>query len=154
MWYPDMAKSIPRVWLTSIFLATTMLVLPAFAQTIRLDGDAFIVSGWHANWPQPEGGFSSIFAVYTAADAPSVLGDYSVEGDSIVFRPLFPLAAGVHYRAVFRLPGGIPIEALFDGPKPNAGPAARVVHVYPSANVLPSNQLKFYIQFSAAHGVV
>jgi hypothetical protein len=144
----DMPRSILRVWLISILFASSMLVLPAFSQTIRLDGGAFAVNEWHANWPAPEGGFSSIFAVYTSADGPAVLGEYAIEGDSIVFRPLFPLAVGVRYRAVFHLPGGTPIETIFDGPKPDAGPASRVTHIYPSANVLPSNQLKFYVQFS------
>jgi hypothetical protein len=144
-----MTRSILRIWVPCILFVSAVLALPASAQTIRLDGDAFILNGWHENWPVPDGGFSSIFAVYTSADGPAVLGEYTVERDSIVFRPLFPLAAGVRYRAVFHLPGGTPVETVFDGPKKESGPSAHVVHVYPSANVLPSNQLKMYIQFSA-----
>src|SRR6201999_148754 len=37
----------------------------------------------------------------------------------------------------------------FDGPRRNAVPTARVLNVYPSGDVLPSNQLRLYIYFSA-----
>jgi hypothetical protein len=79
-----------------------------------------------------------------------MVGKYGVEGDALVFRPQYPLAAGAKYRAVFRMPGGKPIEATFDGPAKQTVPMTRVEHVYPSAGVLPSNDLKIYIYFSAA----
>ena len=78
-----------------------------------------------------------------------MLGSYAVEGGMLVFRPRYPLAAGVKYRAVFRQPGRAPIEHLFDGPARVASPATRVERVYPSADVLPSNTLRLYIYFSA-----
>jgi hypothetical protein len=37
----------------------------------------------------------------------------------------------------------------FDGPRRDTTPITRVAHVYPSADVLPSNQLRLYIYFSA-----
>ena len=37
---------------------------------------------------------------------------------------------------------------MFDGPPRETTPRARVEHVYPSADVLPSNQLRLYIYFS------
>jgi hypothetical protein len=51
---------------------------------------------------------------------------------------------------VFHPPGGgAPIERTFDGPPRPTTPAAHVDHVYPSADVWPSNQLRLYIYFSA-----
>lgn len=124
-----------------------VLIAGAAGQTIQLAGGVFKVTGWRADpsrkdWPQ-------IFSVYAAAgDVPPMLGAYSVESGELQFRPRFPLAPGVRYRAVFRPPGGKAIEASFQGPK-SAQSSTRVEHVYPSANFLPGNTLKLYIVFSA-----
>ena len=42
-----------------------------------------------------------------------------------------------------------PIEHSFDGPREATTPATRVERVYPSADVLPEQQLRLYIYFSA-----
>lgn len=76
-------------------------------------------------------------------------GSYAVEGETLEFRPQFPLAAGVKYRAVFQAPGGSPVTASFAGPPRATVPMTRVEEIYPSGDVLPSNQLKMYIYFSA-----
>ncbi len=104
-------------------------------------------------------GWPAIFAVYAGTgDVPPLEGTYSVEAGSLVFRPRFPVAPGVHYRAVFHLPGNSApsdkkvektIEKTFDGPPRATTPSARVDRVYPSADVLPSNLLRLYIYFSA-----
>lgn len=92
----------------------------------------------------------SLFAVYTGTgDVPPMVGKYSVEGNSLVFRPQYPMAAGAKYRAVFQTPGGKPVQALFDGPPRPTVSMTRVEHIYPSPDVLPSNDLKLYIYFSA-----
>jgi hypothetical protein len=135
----------------SLFVVLMVLlpVLGATAQTIRFDGAAFRVTGWSTNGKAPAD-LESIFAVYAGGpDAPSMLGNYSVEGESLVFRPRFPITAGIRYRAVFYEPGRPPIEMTFDGPQRETAPSTYVEHVYPSTNILPSNQLKLYIYFSA-----
>ena len=38
---------------------------------------------------------------------------------------------------------------MFEAAKVDMAPTTRVDHVYPSADVLPDNQLKFYLHFSA-----
>jgi hypothetical protein len=55
----------------------------------------------------------------------------------------------VHYRAVFYAGGKAPLERAFDGPVKDTRRLARVDHVYPTADILPSNLLRFYIYFSA-----
>jgi hypothetical protein len=86
---------------------------------------------------------------------PSMLGVYRVESNALRFEPQFALEPGVTYRAVFhpdQLPGGKrvkPITAVFQAPKRNTTPTTVVSRVYPSANTLPENLLKFYIHFSA-----
>lgn len=131
-----------------------LLGMPAIAApvSIELEGGAFKVVGWRPPHGEPAKGWASIFAVYAASGGvPPLLGSYSVEGGALVFRPSYPLASGVHYRARFSpTGGGTPVEKIFEGPAQASTPTARVEHVYPSADVLPSNQLRLYIYFSAA----
>lgn len=106
-----------------------------------------------------------VLAVYTGkpdGDRPAMLGELKLEGAELWFRPRFPLQAGVEYHAVFdpRVLGdaggskdGEENEArvvtrAFTLPKPEY-PVTRVSAVYPSADRLPENQLKFYLHFSA-----
>jgi len=109
------------------------------------------VAGWKVPASAPAGDWSAVLAVYTGSgDAPPLLGVYSVEAGALVFRPRFPFAAGVRYRAVFHPPaGGASIEKIFEGPARAVTPIARVEIVYPTAAVLPANLLRLYICFSA-----
>jgi len=117
---------------------------------IQLESGVFKVAGWKPGPSEPTRGWSSIFRIYSGSgDVPALLGTYAVEGGSLVFHPRFPLVAGVRYRAVFQGPQGKLIEATFEGPRETIS-TTRVLHVYPSTDVLPSNTLKLYIYFSAA----
>jgi hypothetical protein len=90
-----------------------------------------------------------------AGDRPAVLGSWAVEGDVLRFRPRYPLARGVRYLAVFdpsSLPSlaGVPaVRQTLLLPKKSRPAATAVAHVYPSADRLPENLLKFYLHFSA-----
>jgi hypothetical protein len=122
----------------------------AAAPTILMEAGVFRVTGWNPGRSVPSGGWASIFAVYAGeGDAPAMLGVYSIEDGSLVFRPRFPLAAGLRARAVFHPPHGPAVEAVFEAPKADFTASTRVQHVYPSTDVLPDNQLKFYLFFSA-----
>jgi hypothetical protein len=119
--------------------------------SIRLEGGVFHVANWTAD-REPAGGWESVLSVYAdsrSADPPALMGSYAVERGSLEFTPRFPLAAGMHYRAVFRVGGSAQVVADFDGPKLDRTTTARVEHVYPSTNTLPANQLKLYLFFSA-----
>jgi hypothetical protein len=86
---------------------------------------------------------------------PAVLGSYRIEKDVLRFEPRFPLVPGVRYRVVFNpaeLPGGAkakPHEVVLSLPRPERKPTAVVKAVYPSADRLPENHLRFYLHFSA-----
>lgn len=125
----------------SAIAATLLLGLAAFAQAahVELKDGAFRLMNWKGSGEAPE----SVLNVYAAGAATPMLGTYSKEGDTLVFRPRFPLSSGIAYRAVF--PGG----TFMVNAAPAAPPTARVEHVYPSANLLPANELKLYIYFSA-----
>jgi hypothetical protein len=117
----------------------------AQSPSIEYRDGAFRVAGWTA-----EGDLASIFAVYAGTgDVQPMLGKYSIEDGSLVFRPQFPLSAGVRYLATFHPPGATPIETAIDGPKKETIPSTRIEHVFPTADILPSNNLKLYVFFSA-----
>jgi hypothetical protein len=142
-----------RIALATIaIIALTLLAISVEAQSISIqfDGSSFKVTGWKAPTAPPSRDWSSVFVVYAGSgDVPSLAGNYTVENGTLVFRPTFPTAPGVHYRAVFHAPGGgAPVEADFNGPPRDMKPTARVEHIYPSADVLPSNQLRIYICFT------
>jgi hypothetical protein len=114
----------------------------------------------HADWKPDQ--WAALFALYVEPDdgsdptqRPPVLGAYRVADGALRFTPRFPLARGVHYRAVFhpdRVPGAqkgleAVVKSLFM-PRPAAEPVA-VARVYPTADKLPENQLKFYLHFTA-----
>jgi hypothetical protein len=134
------------------FLLALGIITTASAQAVSIqrDGNAFKVVGLPASALQgPTAGWASVFAVYAGTgDVPPLAGSYAIENGALVFRPKYPLAPGPRYRVVFR-GAGTPIERTFDGPARTVTPSARVERVYPSAGVLPSNQLRVYIYFSA-----
>src|SRR5262245_880793 len=107
--------------------------------------------------------WQSLLAVYAgpaetigASKLPPMLGVYRVESNSLRFEPQFDLEPGLTYCAVIRpdqLPGGIksapPVTSVFQSPRRSLNPTTLVSQVYPSADTLPENLLKFYIHFTA-----
>lgn len=110
-------------------------------------------------WQNPER-MKKVLAVFAGAqgaeeETPAMLGSYQVSHRTLRFTPAYPLSPGVNYRAVFHpdsLPGGSSsLKQLALGYKlaPSRNEPAIVKAIYPSADVLPENLLKFYVHFSA-----
>ena len=142
-------------------IALAALLLPlvgaAASVSIQFHDGVIQVAGWKAG-AEPAAGWASIFSVRTETDKvwseqpPILFGTYSVVDGTLTFTPRFTIAPGVTYHATFQLPGEALVEARFSGPTVwarSSGPSTHVAAVYPSANILPSNQLKFYVYFSA-----
>lgn len=92
--------------------------------------------------------FNGIFQVVVDGQQQAMLGRYEMDNGSLVFHPRFPLEPGVTYRATFSLlneKAGLSYQL----PKPEVVSTTSVERIFPSAAVLPENQLKFYIHFSA-----
>lgn len=102
---------------------------------------------------------------------PPIAGTWKVANGKLRFEPRSPFARGVAYRADFwpsRLPGPLgaavpmldmlggegrpqgPVISFFELPKDKTAPSTTVLQIYPSGDVLPENQLRFYVQFSSA----
>lgn len=73
-----------------------------------------------------------------------ILGEYTTGKDAVLFRPLIPLTPGLKYEVRLRNKSLGKIEV--PGDISNIAPV--VISVYPTADTLPQNLLKLYIQFS------
>ena len=148
MRFPSVTECRKRPAANSVIIAILVLLpIGAAAEntSIRMEAGRFLVTGWDPKAGTPSSGWQSVFAVYAGdGDVPPMLGSYSVEDGALVFRPRFPIAPGVRVRAVFR-----GVETKFDSQPTAARASTRVEHVYPSVDLLPDNQLKFYLHFSA-----
>ena len=104
--------------------------------------------------------WSSVLRVAVSADAPAVLGEYSIADDAVRFTPLFPFDEGRQYQVRFdpgRLRGasadaGGVVEGAVGRPASTATPSTSVVRVYPSGDEVPENLLRMYIEFSGPMG--
>ena len=94
------------------------------------------------------------------SDLPAVAGRYAIVGRVLRFTPMFPLDEGRQYDVVLD-PGFMPplgrmvaepqnaVRAVVGRPAVNRSPSTVVTHIYPSGDVLPANQLRMYVHFSA-----
>jgi hypothetical protein len=93
---------------------------------------------------------------------PPVEGRYAATDSTVTFVPLFPFDPGREYLVSFdpaRLPaarpgptGVSPLTRVVGLRASNRSPSTRVTAVYPSADVLPENTLRLYVEFSAPMG--
>ena len=117
------------------------------SQAIEAKAEAFQADDWR-----------KLFVVFVENDSPRsevppLSGSYQIKDGAVIFEPRYPLQPGAMYRALFTPEnygaGAEGTRAVFDIPKRNTTPSTTVLHIYPSADRLPENQLKFYIHFSA-----
>jgi hypothetical protein len=119
------------------------------AAVIVLDGAEFRVQGSQGAAELAAAEYPGVFLIEVdGAGGQPMAGSYRLEGADLVFRPLFPLQPGVTYRAQFRLGAEI-VSASFSIPKPVLAASTEVQAIFPTTSVLPANQLKLYIHFSA-----
>ncbi|HYE88285.1 MAG TPA: hypothetical protein VEA16_18105, partial [Vicinamibacterales bacterium] len=97
--------------------------------------------------------WSAVFKIAVGPDQPAMLGQYTIEERRIRFTPMFPLDRGRQYHVVFMPSGMQPVTATVSLPAPDTTPTTVVSHVYPTAEVLPENQLRLYIHFSGPMGL-
>lgn len=98
--------------------------------------------------------WTAILKVSVAADQPPADGQYAVEDGRIRFTPMFPLDHGRQYLVTFTPPGGEPVSATVGLPAAESTPKTFVAEVFPTADVLPENQLRLDIHFSEPMGML
>jgi hypothetical protein len=94
--------------------------------------------------------WNDMLRVSVAEGQPAMLGDYTTDGDSIRFTPAFPFDPGRPYHVLFA-PANLKTTVAL--PARELDPSTHVSHVYPSGDVVPENQLRLYIHFSAPMGL-
>ena len=98
---------------------------------------------------------AATFSVVVAGvdGAPNLAGQYAVVDAALRFTPRYPLEPGLWYWATLerdRLTFDAEnVRATLGIPPRAETPAASVTHIYPTADTLPENELKFYVHFSA-----
>src|SRR4051794_34521090 len=88
----------------------------------------------------------SLIADDAKKPGPTMLGKYQHVGDDLRFTPRLPLSPGATYRATLKIAGST-TSLDYRVPTPSAKSPPKIVKIYPSADVLPANQLRFYIYF-------
>jgi hypothetical protein len=78
---------------------------------------------------------------------PGIAGDYTRIGQKVRFEPTFPFRAGVNYLALFGIENQDALVVPFAMAVRHSAPG-KVAAIFPSADVLPENLLKFYVHFS------
>jgi hypothetical protein len=77
-------------------------------------------------------------------------GEFTVAGDALRFTPRFPFIQGLGYSLLVRLGDGPGFqEWRIRHPALLGPPTTRVTAIYPTAQELPFNLLKFYVHFSS-----
>ena len=123
-------------WLSSAAAADT----GGITISLGRDGRSFIAAGAGADEPflvRVAGGGGA------ADELPPMAGAVEAIDGGLRFTAQFPLTPGVSYRASV---GGVVRE--FAVPAEDPTPVARILEVFPSADELPENLLKFYLHFS------
>lgn len=103
---------------------------------MRREGPLFRITG------APSGADVKVYV--GAGDVLPVLGTLTQDGSDILFKPRFELAKTVASRVVVNGK-----EFAFAAEAAELERTTEVERVYPSGGVIPANQLKFYIHFSA-----
>ena len=96
--------------------------------------------------------WQAVMKVSAGPDQPATIGTYEITGGRIMFTPMFPLDPGRQYHVTYSPPGATPITSIVSLPARNTTPVTTVTEVYPTAEVVPENQLRLYIHFSAPMG--
>jgi hypothetical protein len=139
------ASARPRIQWTSDNAAKNQF----FVEVSGLDPQQLAVLA-KATTPDKERGLA-VYAATTITDqCLPMLGDYEQAGEILRFKPRFGLEPGGNYLAVLTWGNRILASAPFAAPRPRQTASTKVLTIYPSANVVPENLLKFYVQFSAA----
>jgi hypothetical protein len=84
--------------------------------------------------------------VLAAIDLPPILGSYTSKANALEFHARFPFDPGVTYRATFT---PAKLSSTLTLPREDRSRTTIVSQVYPTADLLPQNLLKFYLHFSA-----
>lgn len=136
-------------------LATPAPPAPAFVSVAGLSSSearALASAGFdRARWQQ----LLAVRVEGAGADAPAMTGTYAVNDTTLTFTPAFPLDPGRRYavtldpRALVTARHDAAITTSVSLPASTRTPSTTITRLWPSADVLPENLLRMYLEFSA-----
>jgi hypothetical protein len=129
-------------------LHTIGLGLWLAAITIHWQGNAVEVHGVPAS-DLSAAQMAERLSVTVDGQPTALAGSFSSDSGRVRFRPRFPLQPGLRYRATWTAASGSSVSEVFSIPRKEVAATARVDRIFPTSDVLPSNQLKLYVHFSA-----
>ena len=135
-------------------VATGLLILACAAVadiTVHWEGETVEVRGLAAvlKWEEVLDVRLDSVEVEQALIMPPMVGTYGFANEVLTFRPRFPLQKGQRYRASFRVGNESPVVAFHEVKRTQVEPSTLVDRVYPTADLVPENLLKFYVHFSS-----
>lgn len=146
----------------TVFLALTLAAIAQPTESVRFtetkDKDRQVIAKLPADYAsklplgrltqeQGEGILPvALLADDTKKPGPAMLGKYERSANELTFTPRFAFTPDTTYRAQLILDGK-PITLDYRVPALKNQTPPKVVKIYPTANVLPANQLRFYIYF-------
>jgi len=142
--------------LKTVFLAALLMAMPPSFSTRGNPAEVEVRLGLEQDSPyrakngpipEKEGARILAFGLYdetTKTQGANLFGNYRVAEGFLIFVPSHPLSAGATYRAT----SSQGKSALWKVPAAKPQRPVHVVRVYPGAEVLPANLLKFTIVFS------
>ncbi len=89
------------------------------------------------------------------ADQPALMGQWRVVGERLQFQARFPFRGGYDHLLVIQPEADeVPQTFLFSLPAPEKPPAAQLTGIFPNADTVPANLLRWYLFFDRpmAHG--
>lgn len=91
-----------------------------------------------------------VFNKTAKGELPPLAGRCRVQGSLLILTPRYPPVAGVTYQVSVQRAQGEKFSSEVTVPKPSGQglEPAKVEQIYPSAETLPENHLRFYIHFS------
>lgn len=82
--------------------------------------------------------------VRIAGKPDNILGDYKLTSDGVVFTPVIELTAGIDYQIIYQ--GRL--LSIVSIPQRNTMGKTTLIRIYPGADTVPENLLKFFLSFS------
>ncbi len=115
------------------------------------------LAAWKALSAPQRAGLVRVTVINDLPHPPALAGVATEQGGQLRFTPRYPLDPRVRYRVVFNATqldakAAGPIQADLALAAPRLQAPTRVAQIYPSADKLPANQLKFYLHFSSPMG--
>ncbi len=103
-----------------------------------------VVASHNGKWPKSH---PNDILTFRLPDGNHLLGQHQFKGNSLTFKPRFPLVAGIRYKATLSIPGTKTQIAFYTLPNLQKS-APNILKIFPSTSTLPANHLKFYLCFS------